>query len=183
MIPKPGVRTQVICSQAKHWSQAVLCNSQKSRTPKRITCALLCLSETWGHLSILPSGPPSSTLSQLLLPAASFPRFMPQHCPMNTCTSAARQQELQVSGLTWHQATLQPAVLSLIWALRDISWDKVAAIKFKSVEQSYIYTWIKSTLLSLTLRTAYISKPLFPGTLLPITAFQTLHSSQIQLLI
>ena len=72
---------------------------------------------------------PSSTLSQLPLPDASFPRLVPQLCPTNTCASAA-EQELQVSGLTWHRATLQPAVLSLTWALRDISWDKMAAIKF-----------------------------------------------------
>ena len=150
---------------------------------QRESLVLSCASVRHGGISPYCLQDPHPQPSQLLLPAASFPRLMPQHCPMNTCTSAARQQELQVSGLTWHQATLQPAVLSLIWALRDISWDKVAAIKFKSVEQSYISTWIKSTLLSLTLRTAYISKPLFPGTLLPITSFQTLHSSQIQLLI
>lgn len=94
---------------------------------QRESRVLSCTSVRHGDISpyCLQDPHPQPSLSCCFL-VPHFPGFN----PTNAGTSAAGEQELQVSGLTWHRATLQPAVLSLVWALRDISWDKMAATKF-----------------------------------------------------
>lgn len=65
----------------------------------------------------------------------------------------------------------QTSILTLIWALRDISWDKVVAMRFIKPLKHYMSSWVKFTLLSLTLKTTQISQPLFPVNLISITSF------------